>query len=116
MSSGSSSRASLIGAIAGDSRRWTSTAIDTSGPTASRIAPITAAQSRIVADESTGSVASSGATFIAVNPAATIARAEIAYSSGVVPRGPFAYRGIRSRQAPPSRAYTGSPAALPAMS
>ena len=40
--------------------------------------------------ESTGSVASSGATFIAENPAATIARAESAYSSGVVPRGPLA--------------------------
>ena len=89
MSIGSSSRARRID-IAGDSRPWTSTPIATSGPTASRIAPTTAAARRIVTEESTGSVGSSGATFIAVKPAATIARAESAYSSGALPRGPFA--------------------------
>ncbi len=72
MSNSSISRANRID-IAGASRPWTSTPIATSAPTSARIAATTSAARRIVTEESTGSVASSGATLSAAKPASTIA-------------------------------------------
>ena len=89
MSSASTARAKLID-IAGERRPWMSMPIAMSGPTASRMAATTSTAARFVAEESTGSVGSCGATLSAVKPASAIRRALSAYSSGDVPRGPFA--------------------------
>ncbi len=59
-----------------------------------------------------------GSNFNAVNPRATISFAASPSASGVFapPPQPFAYTRTRPRHGPPSRLYTGCPAALPAIS